>query len=231
MLTDDTKAAIRAAYARLKDGLAGFRGRASQLKMIAEVAKALGEPGGAAVIEAPTGTGKSMAYLIAGLEVARAQKKKLVIATATVALQEQLVQRDIPQYLTLCGVEAKVALAKGRARYLCPRNLRMAGSEPSAQGGFEFDADVALWARPPAERDTKAVAKLSAAFESREWNGDIDTSPEPLSDLVRGMVTTSAGGCTGRKCGAFAVCPFFVARRLIGRRISWSPTRTWCWPT
>src|SRR3954471_5757128 len=149
MLTDDTKAAIRASYARLKDGLAGFRGRASQLKMIAEVAKALAEPAGAAVIEAPTGTGKSMAYLIAGLEVARAQKKKLVIATATVALQEQLVQRDIPQYLSLCGVEAKIALAKGRARYMCPRNLRMASAEPTAQGGFEFDADVALWSRPP----------------------------------------------------------------------------------
>lgn len=216
MLTDDTKAAIRAAYARLKDGLAGFRGRTSQLKMIAEVAKALAEPAGAAVIEAPTGTGKSMAYLIAGLEVARAQKKKLVIATATVALQEQLVQRDIPQYLTLCGVEAKVALAKGRGRYLCPRNLRAAGAEPSAQGGFEFDADLALWSRPPAERDTKAIEKLGKAFESREWNGDIDTSPEPLSDLVRGMITTSAGGCTGRKCGAFAVCPFFLARRAIG---------------
>lgn len=216
MLTEDTKAAIRAAYARLKDGLAGFRGRPSQLKMIAEVAKALAEPAGAAVIEAPTGTGKSMAYLIGGLEVARAQKKKLVIATATVALQEQLVQRDIPQFLTLCGMEARVALAKGRGRYLCPRNLRMAGSEPSAQGGFDFDADVALWSRPPAERDTKAIEKLGKAFESREWNGDIDTSPEPLSDLVRGMITTSAGGCTGRKCNAFAVCPFFVARRAIG---------------
>ncbi|UPG89674.1 ATP-dependent DNA helicase DinG [Luteibacter aegosomaticola] len=216
MLTEDTKAAIRAAYARLKDGLAGFRGRPSQLKMIAEVAKALAEPAGAAVIEAPTGTGKSMAYLIGGLEVARSQKKKLVIATATVALQEQLVQRDIPQYMKLCGVEAKVALAKGRARYLCPRNLRMAGSEPSAQGGFDFDADVALWSRPPAERDTKAIEKLGKAFEAREWNGDIDTSPEPLSDLVRGMITTSAGGCTGRKCNAFAVCPFFLARRAIG---------------
>jgi ATP-dependent DNA helicase DinG len=216
MLNDDTKAAIRAAYARVKDGLPGFRGRPSQLKMIAEVAKALADPAGAAVIEAPTGTGKSMAYLIAGLEVARAQKKKLVIATATVALQEQLVQRDIPQYLRLCGVEAKVALAKGRARYLCPRNLRMASAEPSAQSGFEFDADLALWSRPPAERDTRAIEKLGKAFESREWNGDIDTSPEPLSDLVRGMVTTSAGGCTGRKCALFASCPFFLARRAIG---------------
>ncbi len=184
MLTDATKADIRAAYARLKDGLPGFRGRSSQLRMIAEVAKALAEPAGAAVIEAPTGTGKSMAYLIAGLEVAREQKKKLLIATATVALQEQLVQRDIPQYLTLCGVEAKVALAKGRQRYLCPRNLRMASAEPTAQTGFAFDADLTLWSRPPAARDTQAVAKLSEAFESREWNGDIDTSPEPLSDLV-----------------------------------------------
>jgi ATP-dependent DNA helicase DinG len=216
MLTDSTKDSIRAAYARLKDGLPGFRARSSQGRMIAEVAKALAEHGGAAVIEAPTGTGKSMAYLIAGLEVARSEKKKLLIATATVALQEQLVQRDIPQYLALCGIEAKVALAKGRQRYLCPRNLRMAASEPVAQTGFAFDADLALWSRPPQLRDTQAVTKLSAAFESHEWNGDIDTSPEPLSDLVRGMVTTSAGGCTGRKCGSFAVCPFFVARRAIG---------------
>ncbi|MGP1666157.1 MAG: hypothetical protein ACTS5I_09670, partial [Rhodanobacter sp.] len=65
MLADTTKDAIRAAYARLKDGLPGFRARASQGKMIAEVAKTLSRTGGAAAIEAPTGTGKSMAYLIA----------------------------------------------------------------------------------------------------------------------------------------------------------------------
>ncbi|HEY1589676.1 MAG TPA: DEAD/DEAH box helicase, partial [Rhodanobacter sp.] len=128
MLADTTKDAIRAAYARLKDGLPGFRARASQGRMIAEVAKAFGRTGGVAVIEAPTGTGKSMAYLIAGVAVARFQKKKLLIATATVALQEQLVQRDIPLYLQLNGIEAKVALAKGRGRYLCPRNLMMAAN-------------------------------------------------------------------------------------------------------
>jgi ATP-dependent DNA helicase DinG len=76
MLADSTKDAIRASYARLKDGLPGFRARSSQGKMIAEVAKALGRHGGVAVIEAPTGTGKSMAYLIAGVEVARFQKKR-----------------------------------------------------------------------------------------------------------------------------------------------------------
>jgi ATP-dependent DNA helicase DinG len=218
MLTDSTKDAIRAAYTRIKDGLPGFRARASQGKMIAEVAKALALEGGAAVIEAPTGTGKSMAYLIAGVEVARAQKKKLLIATATVALQEQLVARDIPLYLRLNGTEAKVALAKGRGRYLCPRNLLMAANSlgDTGQSTFAFDADLALWAKPPAERDKQSLSKLRLAFDSGEWGGDIDLAPEPVSDLLRMMITTSAGGCTGRKCAQFMACPFFAARRAIG---------------
>ena len=218
MLTDDTKESIRAAYTRLKEGLPGFRARASQGKMIAEVAKALAVEGGAAVIEAPTGTGKSMAYLIAGVEVARAQKKKLLIATATIALQEQLVQRDIPLYLKLNGREAKVALAKGRGRYLCPRNLAMASNslQDTAQMGLGFEADLALWSKPPAERDKQGLAKLAGAFDRHEWDGDMDNAPETPGDLLRAMITTSAGGCTGRKCGQFMACPFFAARRAVG---------------
>lgn len=218
MLTDPTKDAIRAAYARLKEGLPGFRARASQARMIAEVAKALAGESAGAVIEAPTGTGKSMAYLIAGMEVARAQKKKLLIATATVALQEQLVRRDIPLYLSLNGIEAKVALAKGRGRYLCPRNLRMAASslDDAGQLGLAgFDADLALWSKPPQARDKQALAKLAGAFDRGEWDGDMDAAPEPVSDLLRPMLTTSAGGCTNRKCAHFMVCPFFIARRAV----------------
>jgi ATP-dependent DNA helicase DinG len=219
MLDDTTKDAIRAAYARLMDGLPGFRTRAAQTRMIAEVARALSAPGGAAVIEAPTGTGKSMAYLIAGMEVARAQKKKLLIASATVALQEQLVRRDIPLYLQLSGSEARVALAKGRGRYLCPRNLRMtAGSlvEAGQMGLAAFESDLALWTRPPQPRDTQALGELVAAFDTRDWDGDMDAAPAPVGDLLRPLLTTSAGGCTGRKCGQFMVCPFFAARRAVG---------------
>ena len=217
MLADTTKDAIRSAYARLKDGLPGFRARASQGRMIAEAAKAFGRSGGVAAIEAPTGTGKSMAYLIAGVEVARFQKKKLLIATATVALQEQLVQRDIPLYLQLNEREAKVALAKGRGRYLCPRNLLMAANSiHDAQMGLAgFEADLLLWSKPPQPRDKQSLAKLRDAFDRGEWNGDMDSAPEPVSDLLRPMITTSAGGCTNRKCGQFMVCPFFAARRAV----------------
>ncbi|WP_049621012.1 ATP-dependent DNA helicase DinG [Frateuria defendens] len=218
MLTDDTKDAIRATYARLKEGLPGFRPRPAQARMIAEVAKALALEGGAAAIEAPTGTGKSMAYLIAGHAVARAQKKKLLIATATVALQEQLVERDIPLYLKLTGTHAKVALAKGMGRYLCMRNLRMAAAsvQESAQLGLGLDADLALWSKPPAERDRQALGRLAGAFERGEWNGDIDAAPDAVSDFLRPMVTTTAGGCTGRRCAHFSACPLFAARRAIG---------------
>ncbi|MEO8779550.1 MAG: ATP-dependent DNA helicase DinG [Rhodanobacter sp.] len=217
MLADSTKDAIRAAYARLKEGLPGFRARASQGRMIAEVAKAFGQSGGVAVIEAPTGTGKSMAYLIAGVAVARFQKKRLLIATATVALQEQLVRSDIPLYLRLNGIEAKVALAKGRGRYMCPRNLiTAANSINDAQLGLAgFEADLLLWNKPPQPRDKQALAKLRDAFDRNEWDGDLDNAPEPVSDLLRPMITTSAGGCTNRKCSQFMICPFFAARRAV----------------
>lgn len=217
MLTDDLKTVIRDAYARIKDGLPGFRARAAQTRMIAEVARALSQAGGAAVIEAPTGTGKSMAYLIAGVEVARAQKKKLLIATATIALQEQLVERDIPLYLKLNGSDAKVALAKGRGRYLCPRNLRMAANSlvDSGQMGLALDTDLAMWSKPPAERDKTVLRRLTDAFDHHEWNGDMDAAPETPGDMLRAMITTSAGGCTGRRCAQFMACPFFAARRAV----------------
>lgn len=217
MLTDALKESIRDAYTRVKDGLPGFRSRAAQTRMIAEVARALSQSGGAAVIEAPTGTGKSMAYLVAGVEVARAQKKKLLIATATVALQEQLVERDIPLYLKLNGRDMKVALAKGRGRYLCPRNLRMAGNSlgESGQMGLGLDTDLALWSKPPAERDKQVLRKLTDAFDRNTWNGDMDAAPETPGDMLRSMITTSAGGCTGRRCGQFMGCPFFAARRAV----------------
>ncbi len=212
-LDDATKEAIRTAFTRLREGLPGYRTRRAQNRMIASVATTLAE-GGNAVIEAPTGTGKSMAYLIAGVEVARATKRKLVIATATVALQEQLIRQDIPRYLEISGTSARVALAKGRGRYLCPRNLDHAlASLDDTQMGLGFDADLALWSKAPAERDKVALRALDQAFDHKEWDGDLDNPPAPVGPAIRPLVTTSAGGCTGRKCAHFMHCPFYAARR------------------
>ncbi|HET6631406.1 MAG TPA: ATP-dependent DNA helicase DinG [Rhodanobacteraceae bacterium] len=217
MLADATKDAIRAAYARLKEGLPGFRTRAAQGRMIAQVARTFAEDGGIAAVEAPTGTGKSMAYLIPGLELARARKKRLLIASATVALQEQLVQRDIPRFLAINGTPARVALAKGRTRYVCPRDLgtALASLDAPTQGGLDFDAELAVWSAPPGNSDRQALATLGQVFADGSWNGDLDAAPAEVSETLRPVITTSAGGCSGRKCPHFMACPFFAARRAV----------------
>ena len=121
-LDDTLKDAIRKAYTTLQANTPGFSTRRSQSQMIGVVSRALSKSGGVGVVEAPTGVGKSLGYLTAGVPIALATRKKLVISTGTVALQSQLVERDIPNFLKATGLEATVALAKGRTRYLCTRN-------------------------------------------------------------------------------------------------------------
>lgn len=218
VLADADKAAIRAAYLKLREALPGYRVRASQGRMIAAVARALGSDGGVAAIEAPTGTGKSMAYLLAGLPLARTAKKKLVVATATVALQEQLVQRDIPQFLAVTGAEARVVLAKGRQRYACVRNLQeLTAGADAPQAGLDLGAhgQVASWSRPPRPGEPERVRALLEALADGRWDGDIDRPPQPLDEQTRPLVTTSAGGCAGRRCAHIAACPFFLARNAL----------------
>ena len=101
--------------------------------MIAEIANALGRiPGPGAVgsdlppvcvIEAGTGTGKTIAYSVSAIPVAQARDKRLVVATATVALQEQFVNKDLPDILSSSGMNFTYALAKGRRRYVCLSKL------------------------------------------------------------------------------------------------------------
>ena len=69
------------------------------------------------VIEAGTGTGKTMAYLLSAVPIARAKECKLVLSTATVALQEQLINKDLPELNAITDWSCNYILAKGRGRY------------------------------------------------------------------------------------------------------------------
>jgi hypothetical protein len=181
--------------------------------MIGVVSRALSKSGGVGVVEAPTGVGKSLGYLTAGVPIALASKKKLVISTGTVALQSQLVERDIPNFLKATGLEATVALAKGRTRYLCTRNAAEAQGEGSQGGMFEDDAP--LFDRPLAPIEMDIAKRLTDAFTSGSWDGDIDNAPETISPGLRSRITTPASGCAGRRCAYSAQCAVLRSRNTV----------------
>ena len=212
-LDEALKAAIREAYARLQANTPGFSTRRSQSQMIGVASRALARPGGVGVIEAPTGVGKSLGYLTAAVPIALAHKKKLVISTGTVALQSQLVERDIPAFLKATGIEATVALAKGRTRYLCTRNAAELHGETRQDTMFE-DEQV-LYERPLSAADADLARRLAKAFADGAWNGDLDLAPEPVSPPLRMRITTPASGCAGRRCSHAMQCPVLKARNEV----------------
>ena len=101
-----------------------FRARRGQREMIAHIARTLtGDARRIIAIEAGTGTGKTAAYCLAAVPIAQALGKTIVISSATVALQEQVVLRDLPDLKKNTGFQFDFALAKGRGRYLCLKRL------------------------------------------------------------------------------------------------------------
>lgn len=210
----DTQVAVRDTWEALGRGWpGGFRERQSQTDMVEEVRVAF-DAEAVAVIEAPTGTGKSLGYLAPGVPIAIATDRTLVIATATVALQEQLVNRDIPAFLAATGNDAHVdvALAKGRRRYFCPRNAHELLMKDGAQLDMGFGGAHGPWPRPAAPGEEDCVTRLAESFDKGEWDGDMDATPEPVPDHTVPLVTSSAAACSGRRCRFAQVCPVFVAR-------------------
>ncbi|HBX26757.1 MAG TPA: ATP-dependent DNA helicase DinG, partial [Gammaproteobacteria bacterium] len=116
--------------------------RLGQKQMIAEVAHIVARIGDTdappiGFIEAGTGTGKTLAYLVGALPHAMEREMPLVISTATVSLQSQLIDKDIPELTESTGLMLSFALAKGRRRYLCPIRLE-ASLETIAEGGVIY---------------------------------------------------------------------------------------------
>lgn len=198
----------------------GLRPRAGQRRMIAAIAGFFAARASSAAtppvcaIEAGTGTGKTLAYLLAALPVAQAHGKKLVIATGTVALQGQLVDRDIPDLLAATGWEYGFALAKGRGRYLCPLRLEQceAQLDSAASGRFLFEDELAF---APASGDRERVAALGDAWRGGAWDGDRDHWGSALPDILWQALSIDGRRCGGRRCRLIASCPYYRARAAI----------------
>lgn len=229
MLTDLEKDAIRDHYHMIAENLPHFRPRSAQKLMIAEIAQAFSrtltrEEGSdtpvqrqgesIVVIEGPTGVGKSLAYLLAGSIMAQTRGKRLIVSSATVALQEQLIERDLPFVVEKSGLEISFALAKGRGRYLCPYRLYQL-TQNHAQQSFEgMDKSILLSTRPkPQELET--LRDMAKQFSERKFNGDRDTWHDKIDDNLWTKVTNDRHGCLKNDCPNRPECPFFLARDML----------------
>lgn len=156
--------------------------REGQLDMCAAVAEALAS-GRHLVVEAGTGVGKSLAYLVAAVLSGR----RVVVATARKPLQDQLMRKDIPFLAGALGVDVDAALLKGRSNYLCLAKLAEATGGGQGEliddGGRRADlVRLEDWAETPGA-------------------GDLGDAPLPLDRALRSMVTVGA-----RECPGAAVC-------------------------
>lgn len=221
-LADDTKQQIQQSY---RDVLAGkdIRARYGQRLMIAEIARYMGDitendgqrtsPPSACVVEAGTGTGKTLAYLIAAIPVAKALGKTLVISTATVALQDQIVHKDLPDLRKHSKMDFSWTLAKGRGRYLCMSRLE---ARLHDEGNGDSDTMPLFLLDSPGQEEPGTRAffeEMLASYGSRTWDGDRDHWPDQIPDDVWRQVTTDHRQCTNRHCSYFDSCAFFDARK------------------
>ncbi len=226
MLTDLEKNAIRDHYRAISQNLPQFRPRSAQREMIAAIANAFSrtqtraegeeapkrEGESIVVVEGPTGVGKSLAYLLAGGIMAQTRGKRLIVSSATVALQEQLVNRDLPFLVAKSGLELTFALAKGRGRYLCPYKLYQLTQSNAQQNLLGFEAPAVLWDSKPKPEELKLLRDMADEFAARRFNGDRDTWPEKIDDAVWMKVNNDNYGCLKAACPNRAECPFYLAR-------------------
>lgn len=184
----------------------GGQKREGQRTMAAYVAQAL-ELQRHLLVQAGTGTGKSLGYLVPALARVGESDQPIVVATATLALQAQIVNRDIPRLLQALEPrpesQAQVALLKGRNNYLCLHKL---------EGGYPEEEQDALFDMPSStSRVGEEVVRL------REWadrteTGDRDELKPGVSDRAWAQVSVSAAECLGRRCPLVEECFSEMAR-------------------
>jgi len=200
MLTDADKLQIRTIHQAIRQQLPGYQPRPSQNQLVADMAAILAGSFHSydriGLIEAGTGTGKSMAYLLDALPLALSRKKTLVISTATVALQEQLIGKDLPFFHRTSQLPFKYNLVKGRQRYACRVRLQ----QQLQQADF-FSAS-----------EPELFHNMQQQLASGKWQGDRDSWPEAIEDRSWAAIVADAIHCP-RQHPSHRQCPCQLARQ------------------
>lgn len=199
---------------RIAQRLTKYEDRPEQLALSQEIERALAE-GGHLLAEAGTGVGKSFAYLVPAIlrvlddpnrhleasdEISAKAKRRIVISTHTVSLQEQLLAKDIPLLRSIMPDEFTAVLAKGRGNYLSLRRMNLAAERASAL--FPYEEEL---------HDLRSIIAWSKGTGDGSL-ADLDFKPKPQ---VWEEVQSDSGNCLGRNCPTFKDCFYQRARRRI----------------
>lgn len=179
-------------FAKSKD----FEFRPQQQRMAELVAHTL-EHSSPLVIEAATGVGKSLAYLLPAVQFALEAERKAIICTHTINLQEQLMMKDIPVLKKSTGLEFKAELLKGRSNYVCPNRLARAFQETPDLFTSTEQSDL----------------KMIFDWAKTTKDGTLSDLPFTPSMKIWSSVCSEPHACTPRKCGPQSGCFYQAARR------------------
>lgn len=182
----------------LKRNLKGFEARPQQKEMMQDVLEAF-NGSQIALIEAGTGTGKSMAYLIPALLWAIQTGERVLISTNTINLQEQLLQKDIPNLCKALNISIKAVLVKGMGNYLCKRKLEETEQE-----------------RLLLTQEQREELECIYAWEAKTREGSRTAIPKAPSPAIWDKINAEKDTCNLSECPHFQECHFFKARRYAG---------------
>jgi ATP-dependent DNA helicase DinG len=171
----------------LGSALPGFEARSGQVQMAQIVERGILE-GVHTIVEAGTGVGKSLAYLVPAIR----SGKKVVLSTGTIALQEQLVGKDIPLVRSALGVPVRVTLLKGRSHYLCKQKFERARSDRLVASSRSMQR-LWDWAGSTQSGDRSELAFVPNGDEWEQLDADADD-------------------CVGEFCAHFRDCFYFKKR-------------------
>lgn len=175
----------------------GFEHRSQQVQVLKSVAEAFNK-GNHLMVEAGTGTGKSLAYLIPAAQWAQKNGERVVISTNTIALQDQLINKDIPDLIQALGLDLHAAVLKGRGNYLCPRKLKALRKRgPNSIDELRVFAKILVWLNQGGSGDRTEI----------NLNG-------PVERMIWSTLSAEDENCRLEKCQREmgGRCPFYKAR-------------------
>jgi len=180
--------------------LPGYEHRPQQLRMLEAVVGAFNEQT-TLTVEAGTGTGKSLAYLLPAIEWSTRNRERVVVSTHTINLQEQLIKKDLPFLTAHLGHECTAALVKGRGNYLCRRKA----SQVEAQGALLIEDEQ--------QRELQEIL----AWAGRTSEGSLsDLAVRPRREVWEQVVSEN-DNCLRARCPFYSTCFFYTARRVAAK--------------